>query len=65
MPTEAPVETPLPTEAPAPSPTQQVIDQNAESAVIEGMQQYLRDTLGYLTDGAYTPARMTTRPSTP
>ena len=55
MPTEAPAETPLPTEAPAPSPTQQVIDQNAESAVIEGMQQYLRDTLGYLTDGAYTP----------
>ena len=53
VPTEAP--TPVPTEAPAPSPTQQVIDQNAESTVIEGMQQYLRDTLGYLTDGTYTP----------
>lgn len=57
VPTESaptPEPTPVPTQAP-------VVGPDSDANTISQMQEYLRDALGYLTDGAYTPARTTTR----
>ena len=51
-----------PKAAPTPEPTQApVVGPDSDANTISQMQEYLRDALGYLTDGAYTPARTTTR----
>ena len=47
VPTES-VSTPVPTQAP-------VVGPDSDANTIAQMQEYLRDTLGYLTDGTYTP----------
>ena len=54
---DRPTAEPAPTEsAPTPEPTQApVVGPDSDANTISQMQEYLRDALGYLTDGAYTP----------